>query len=239
MRRGLTYLGLGAGLMYFFDPNCGRRRRALARDQGIHWMHEIEDAVGVVSRDLSNRTAGLTAEAKSLFSDGRASEETIEARVRAALGRAVSHPRALQVEAHGGRVSLSGPILASEVENLLATVRAVRGVTGVENQLEVHQQAGHHPALQGGVPRSGVRSELFQETWSPTTRLLVGLAGVMVGLKVMRSPELTGLAIGALGVGLAACGLANASQADRRHRSSRDVPRDVGSPGATMNWVSP
>jgi hypothetical protein len=38
MNKGLAVLvgaGMGAGLMYFYDPQMGRRRRALTRDQLI------------------------------------------------------------------------------------------------------------------------------------------------------------------------------------------------------------
>jgi len=241
--RVLTGLGLGAGLMYFFDPNNGRRRRARLRDQGLHMMREIEEGVGVVSRDLKNRTRGLTAEARSMFAEDHAPDQTIEARVRSAMGRVVSHPRAIRVSAHDGRVSLSGPILASEVECLINTARCVRGVRGVENQLEVHPQAGGHPALQGGTSRHGVRPALLQENWSPTTRLLVGLTGVVLGLKMMRRPGLTGLAIGALGAGLAASGLANASSwADPGgSRRDREAPERSGTsmPEREMTWASP
>lgn len=51
---GVKLVGLGAGMMYFFDPNQGRRRQALARDRIIHLAHEIDEAIGVVSRDLGN-----------------------------------------------------------------------------------------------------------------------------------------------------------------------------------------
>ena len=98
-------------------------------------------------------------------------------RVRAKLGRVVSHPKAIQVSAQGGRVTLSGPILTAEVPELLACVNRLNGVNEVINQLEPHDEPGNHPALQGGRERSGERFELLQNTWSPTTRFLVG-AGV-------------------------------------------------------------
>jgi hypothetical protein len=50
--------GMGASLMYFFDPGMGRRRRALVRDQGVHLARRLDDAVDVTSRDLTNRAAG-------------------------------------------------------------------------------------------------------------------------------------------------------------------------------------
>jgi len=46
---------VGAGLMYVFDPDQGRRRRALVRDQMTGMAHEACDAAQSVQRDLANR----------------------------------------------------------------------------------------------------------------------------------------------------------------------------------------
>jgi hypothetical protein len=51
-------VGIGAGLMCIFDPDRGRRRRALVWDQMIHALNEIDDAIGAVSDDLGNRARG-------------------------------------------------------------------------------------------------------------------------------------------------------------------------------------
>ena len=51
--------------MYVFDPERGRRRRALARDKAVHAAHKAGDALGAKSRDLSNRARGLVAETRS------------------------------------------------------------------------------------------------------------------------------------------------------------------------------
>jgi len=61
----LAGAGLGAGLMYFLDPDRGRSRRTWLRDKAIHAAHEAEDAACVVGRDLRNRSQGLVAEASS------------------------------------------------------------------------------------------------------------------------------------------------------------------------------
>ena len=55
----LAGAGLGAGLMYILDPQQGRRRRALMRDQFVHALHELDDAIGVLSRDLGVPGAGI------------------------------------------------------------------------------------------------------------------------------------------------------------------------------------
>ena len=122
-----TGLGLGAGLMYFLDPDRGRRRRTLVRDTATHLVHAADDAIGTTARDVSNRLIGFVAEVKSRFTCEKVSDEVLVERVRAKLGRVASHPHALKVTAEQGRVTLGGPILAHEVDPLLKCVYAVRG----------------------------------------------------------------------------------------------------------------
>lgn len=233
--RGLTGLGLGAGLMYFFDPARGRARRARLRDQSVRWANEMQCGVETAVRDLSHRASGMVCETMSLFSNGEAPDETVEARVRSALGRVCSHPRAVEVEARDGWVTLSGPVLASEVENIVSAARSTRGARGVDNRLEVHQQAGDHPALQGGRGRPGERSELMQERWSPSARLMAGLAGGALAFKAMKHPNWTALA--ALGAGLAtACAMSAASQSSSASRLGTTTAEP--SP-ETAEWASP
>src|SRR5919201_362461 len=72
---------------------------------------------------------------------------------RAAMGRVVSHPHAIRVESNWGRVTLSGNILESEVDDLLSCAASVHGVREVENRLTPHAEAGGVPDLQGGRTR--------------------------------------------------------------------------------------
>jgi hypothetical protein len=58
---------LGGGLMFLFDPKQGRRRRALMRDQGVHYKKIAQNFSHQKARHLSNRARGLIAEAKSNF----------------------------------------------------------------------------------------------------------------------------------------------------------------------------
>jgi uncharacterized membrane protein len=217
MNRELTFLGgvgLGCGLMYLWDPDQGRRRRVLFRDQVRHLLNETDDALGVLARDLCHRSSGWVAEAGSLIHRAPVSDATLVERVRSRLGRAVSHPRAVTVTAANGRVTLSGPILVHEVSRLLATVSSVPGVTGVDNRLTVHEQAGDIPDLQGGVERTGESRELMQANWSPTARFLVGAAGgglLTFGL-TQRAP--LACAIGTVGLGFLARAFTNRPLAD-------------------------
>jgi osmotically-inducible protein OsmY len=156
MNKGLTLIGgigLGAALMYILDPDRGGRRRALVRDKLMRASNKTSDYVGKTSRDWQNRAQGLASETRSslsgLTSGESVPDETLVARVQAELGRHPVHHRALEITARDGRVTLRGPALASEVDELISAVSGVRGVGGVDNQLEVHEQAGDIPSLQG------------------------------------------------------------------------------------------
>jgi len=56
--------GLGALAMYIFDPQEGRRRRALARDQLASAQRQIGEKATATYQDLRNRAQGLYAEAR-------------------------------------------------------------------------------------------------------------------------------------------------------------------------------
>jgi hypothetical protein len=67
----LVGAGLGACLMYFLDPQVGRRRRAGVRDQAVRLTHKVEDAAGTVAQDARNRARGLAAGDLSVLVGGK------------------------------------------------------------------------------------------------------------------------------------------------------------------------
>src|SRR5439155_14308825 len=173
----LAGLGLGAGLLYFLDPQLGRRRRAHLGDKITRAFHQTGDALCVAGRDLGHRAQGLAAEARSLVTADKPNDRQLAERVRAKIGRYVSHAGAIEVTVNNGRVTLSGPILAREVEALADAVCSVPGVTEVEDRLEIHARPGNIPGLQGGSARPGERLNLMETNWAPATRVLAGTAG--------------------------------------------------------------
>jgi uncharacterized membrane protein len=193
---------LGAGLAYYLDPDRGRRRRALLRDHVVHLGHEVKGAAGPTSRDLANRTLGLMHEAKGRVLNGDADDVVLVARVRSALGRLVSHPGSVEVRSEHGRVTLSGPVLAAELDRLLAGVEHVPGVHDVVNRLEVHAAAGNVPGLQGQARPRGARAELLQRNWAPATRFLAGLVGGSLMLRGLLSGGSVNRAMGTLGAAI-------------------------------------
>lgn len=177
MNRVLTSAVAGALAMYFFDPQAGRRRRARARDRMTRYQHRLRGAYDVTLRDTRHRARGVLAASRRLMRRESVSDGTLAGRVRAVLGRYVSHPHAVEVTAREGTVTLAGPILQAEVSSLLHAVKGVAGVRAVENRLQEHTDVSHVSALQGGVPRRGERFELFQDNWSPAARFAVGALG--------------------------------------------------------------
>lgn len=168
--------GLGAGLMYFFDPDLGHRRRALLRDQVVHLMHEIDHGAEASLDDFSNRLEGAAAEARSMTEQRPVDDTVLMERVRSRIGRINSHPGAIFVTAHDGTITLNGPVLRNELPRLLAGVRAVPGVRDVVNDLQVHDTPGDVPGLQGESHLAGTHSFL-DANWDPSVRLVVGTMG--------------------------------------------------------------
>ena len=168
----LTGACLGAAGMYLLDPGRGARRRGVIRDQVIHAVHTTADGLDAAGRDLAHRAQGTWAAAQSRFRSTDVPDHILIERVRAKLGRWVSHPRAIEVDAADGRVLLRGKILKREVDALLSAVRAIPGVHEIDDLLERHETAGNIPSLRGGASRPGNRSEFMQREWSPAARAL-------------------------------------------------------------------
>jgi hypothetical protein len=160
-------------------------------------------------------------------------DEVLVERVRARIGRAVSHPHAIKVDACDGCVILSGPVLAHEAPTLIDNVRWVRGVQRVDNQLDVHEQAGNISALQGGFERQYRSLDILQENWSPTTRAAVGMAaaGLMASCLASRSPS--SVILGALGLTMAmqTASHARGAASGRVHRAGRGATAPGGAYG--------
>jgi uncharacterized membrane protein/ElaB/YqjD/DUF883 family membrane-anchored ribosome-binding protein len=205
----LGAFGAGAALMYFLDPGRGARRRAVARDKVAHALHKTGDAAETTGRDLRNRAQGLVAEIRGRFEQEEVEDDVLVARVRAAMGRTISNPSSIAVTASDGQVTLSGPVLAREVDDLLSCVRSVRGVGDVVNQLAVHARADDVPGLQGGAVRRGDEFELFQENWTPAARVLVGTVGGALAVAGARRRDALGSVIGLVGLALLSRGATN------------------------------
>ncbi|WP_041862834.1 BON domain-containing protein [Bordetella petrii] len=151
----IATLALGATAMYYFDPQLGRRRRALLCDTFTALRNDAADCLLSEGKQAADHVRGWTAGARSGLGldEPPASDRQLTERVRAQLGRLVSHPGAISVTATAGDLTLSGHILAAEHDALLTAVTAMTGVQRVDDRLQVHEDAGNIPQLQGGAER--------------------------------------------------------------------------------------
>jgi uncharacterized membrane protein len=210
--------------MYFLDPRLGRRRRALLGDRLAHARRVGARVARIAGGDLGHRIRGLLAESRRLLGNGEAADAKVTGRVRARIGRVVSHPHAVRLAVQNGRVVLSGPILTREVAPLLRSLRHVQGVREVEDRLTAYEKPGNISALQGGQPRRGERLDVLQEKWAPSTRVLAGGLGGALLIHGLRGG-------GALGLLSALAGGAMALRAATNRRASSLVGMGDGTDG--------
>ena len=202
----LGSLGLGALIMYLFDPQAGRRRRASVRDKIRRGKNKTLDAI-VIARDFKNRIIGLAAETRRLMHAEEVTDEVLAERIRSKLGGLVSHPSSVQVKVENRTAILSGPILTAEAEHLINHITSMRHVASVENRLEMHERGESIPGLQG---KAGVRARnRMQVNWSPTTRFIAGMVGATLALYGAKKLNLFGTAVATVGAGVLARALWN------------------------------
>jgi BON domain len=192
--RFLTGAAIGAGAMYFLDPIQGSKRRGQVRDQARRALRALEEAelsIGKTARDLSNRTHGLMADARGLARNtDPITDDVLVERIRSRMGHVVAQPRTIDVASTGGRVVLRGSVTAPDAQQLLRTIKSMRGVETVENELEVHPGPAFKPS-----PREG---------WPPAMRFLAGSAGGALALYGTRKNRLGRFTLGTVGLSLLA-----------------------------------
>lgn len=198
----LGSLGIGAGLMYFLDPDRGKRRRGFARDKALHLSKVAERRVSKKRRDVQNHIQGVLAETEKLFTSETVTDKQLLGRVRSTLGRLTSHPHAVKTDLIDGKVTLSGPVLSDELEDVLEGIASVGGVKEVENRLEPHESDENFKGLLGRERQREAIVRRHQEEWTPQIRILAAIAGGgLAFLGAMRRDVLSSL-LASMGVGL-------------------------------------
>lgn len=155
----LLAVGIAAGAvaMFFFDSVSGGRRRALVRDKIVGVGHDAAYLAQAKSKRAADHLKGLfvTRHLDRVTRSEPQGDQQLHDRIRARLGRVISHPKSVHVEVNQGRVALTGHILTKEVDKLLSEVKHNVGVKTVDNQLVCHDSPQGIPELQGRTePRS-------------------------------------------------------------------------------------
>lgn len=225
--RSVMGIALSAGAMYMLDPVSGHRRRLIVRDQCTRAARRVE-----IGTREARKVIGM--QAKLRFGQDQMSDRQFTARIRDALGRAVSHPRAIDVAVHGGHVILRGDVFAHEHEHLLDAIRDVRGVSIVTDHVTDRERARERSEL----TRSGHEAHAAKNGgWTLTSRLLVGTAGCAMlvwGIRQRKTLGSLGSELGELGQTLWRTAkheidenLANVKSAIERGESALDAARDA------------
>lgn len=206
-------IGIGAAIMYLFDPNQGRRRRALLRDQTTHLARRAREASNALASDLQNRAAGIRARVEGMSQHEFVDDTTLKARIRSKLGRVSTHPGAIGVQVLNGIATLTGPVLADEHRAVIRAVERLSSVGEVIDQMSVHEDADSVPGLQGEgtLPRN----TLLGGEWSPTARLAAVGGGAALIAYGMRQRSLGGGLAASIGAGLLSRGLVGLDVTDR------------------------
>jgi hypothetical protein len=141
---------LGAALMFFLDPDSGRRRRALVREKSGRYARETGERQAALARHARNRVHGAMATIRQrIHPDDVIEDAVLLERVRAALGHVVPDPHAVDIRVRCGTVILKGPARQEQIAELVACAQGVNGVREVENRLSL---AGDSAPLGGAYP---------------------------------------------------------------------------------------
>jgi len=215
--------------MYFLDPERGRRRQALLRDQVTHFTRQKQQSIDIMSKDLTNRAKGLASEAQSMARGEQPDDLTLENRIRTNLGHNCTHPGAIQVQVVNGHVKLVGDILQAESQGVVSTIKSTRGVRTVTNDMNVHESAEGVSSLQGEGHR------IAAGTVTPAQSGLVALGGAVLTLYGMDRRGIVGTILGLAGTALVSKAFADV---ENRHSRPIEARKSNGSNGGSKKRSS-
>jgi osmotically-inducible protein OsmY len=144
MLRVLFYGALGAALAYFFDPDNGRRRRAVTRDRAAAKFRGGARRAEQVGRAASAEAYGVKQKVKHRQEEEKPQPDdvTLARKVETEIFRDADVPKGqINVNAENGVVFLRGEVEKPElIKDLEEKTRAVQGVRDVENLLSTAEK---------------------------------------------------------------------------------------------------
>lgn len=132
--RLLSSIGLGAALMYLFDPERGKARRSQIGDKVKSTAADAEHSAEKLAQNIRNRAAGM--KAKMSNTEQAVDDDVLVARIRSALGHVTSHADRVEVEVSLGYATLRGELAEADIEKAIECAEKVDGVIEVDNQLQ-------------------------------------------------------------------------------------------------------
>ena len=139
MFRKLRWMGLGALIAYFFDPQSGRSRRAEARQRVPAVFRRTTAKAGQAGRAASSQATAVKAKAahRKEAEKPQPDDVTLARKVETEIFRDAEVPKGkIDVNAENGKVVLRGEVdEPSLIEDLEQRTKKVQGVREVENLL--------------------------------------------------------------------------------------------------------
>ena len=150
---GIFGLGaaLGALVAYLFDPNSGRRRRAMLRDRGAAFVRQGARTTTRTGRGVAAEAYGVSQKVMHLREEPKDyDDQTLARKVESEIFRDADAPKGqVDVNVENGVVVLRGELDSAEmIEELVGKTRKVQGVRDVDNRL--HLPGTPVPTAPGG-----------------------------------------------------------------------------------------
>ena len=131
---------VGAALAYLFDPQSGRRRRAMLRDRSTAFARQGGRKTARASRAVAAEAYGVSQKVQHLKEEPKEYDDaTLAQKVQSEIFRDADVPKGqINVNAEDGIVVLRGEVDGPELmEELVARTRKVQGVRDVQNLLHL------------------------------------------------------------------------------------------------------
>ncbi len=144
MTKRLRFTALGAALVYFFDPENGKRRRKVTADRLAGFLRRQSRKTG----GLTQRASALKQKATHLREEPKPQPDdvTLAHKVESEIFRDADVAKGkININAERGKVVLRGEVGSPElIEELVGKARKVQGVQDVESLLHTPGEPTPH-----------------------------------------------------------------------------------------------
>jgi osmotically-inducible protein OsmY len=131
---------LGAAVAYLFDPESGRRRRAMLRDRSAGFVRQSGRKTARAGRAAAAEAYGVSQKVQHLKEEPKEYDDaTLAQKVQSEIFRDADVPKGqINVNAEDGIVVLRGEVERPElIEELVERTRQVQGVREVQNLMHL------------------------------------------------------------------------------------------------------
>ena len=131
---------LGGALAYLFDPQSGRRRRALLRDRSAAFARRGGRKTAQAGRAAASEAYGVSQKVQHLKEEPKEYDDaTLAQKVQSEIFRDADVPKGqINVNAEDGIVVLRGEVERPElIDELVEKTRKVQGVRDVQNLMHL------------------------------------------------------------------------------------------------------